>query len=581
MLSVIVTHNITAIMSECPICIEPYNKSTKSPTCCNNPSCKYKACKSCTRTYLMNSTVDLHCMNCRKSWDQAFVILNLNRSWFVNTYTPHHNNVLFERNSALIQDTMPDVVVYVEKKRIRKINAPKIKDIRTQITTIRDKMSKMQNDNRIQEENARKIYIDSLRMIRQAQEVINIDFNTEILTLQEARTELENESGIETNEKKQFIMPCQKEECKGFLSTQYKCGVCETQCCPKCLDIIEDMKRSEHVCNEDQVKTANNIKSTTKPCPKCGERIFKTEGCNQMWCITCHCAFDWTTGRIESGTVHNPHYFQFLRENNGGAAPPRQPGDDPCGNYTRVLNNIINAFGKRIYLAEKPDIDVDIIAQHATENQNDSILKTMNPTYHIYAESIYNFTRIITHFQHVEMTTARHHLTTSENVVNERVRWIVKDLSEESFRAAINEKNKVRLKYTDLMYIYDLIVNVSKDIVQGLLMKITDNNIHIDSVALKEKIDSIDIDVWKAHFESTFNEIQKFIKYCNDQFNIISMSHNCRVHLITSEKVTTRRRYHLYNRRHTLHDAFTFRIKTTRSRIGDVKKIMTANEQSV
>jgi hypothetical protein len=59
-----------------------------------------------------------------------------------------------------------------------------------------------------------------------------------------------------------------------------------------------------------------------------------------MWCVMegCGTAFSWETGQIVTGKVHNPHYYEWLRRNGGGAAP-REVGDIPCGGvptYTQM-----------------------------------------------------------------------------------------------------------------------------------------------------------------------------------------------------------------------------------------------------
>jgi hypothetical protein len=43
--------------------------------------------------------------------------------------------------------------------------------------------------------------------------------------------------------------------------------------------------------------------------------IEKVSGCNQMFCVQCHTAFDWATGEIETGVIHNPHYFDMMKRN--------------------------------------------------------------------------------------------------------------------------------------------------------------------------------------------------------------------------------------------------------------------------
>ena len=84
-------------MTECPVCCEKYNQQLRACVSCPNGECSFTACKTCIRTYIMNSTSDPHCMSCRKTWDQDFIILNLNRTFYENTYKTHRKNLLFDR----------------------------------------------------------------------------------------------------------------------------------------------------------------------------------------------------------------------------------------------------------------------------------------------------------------------------------------------------------------------------------------------------------------------------------------------------------------------------------------------------
>jgi len=80
-------------------------------------------------------------------------------------------------------------------------------------------------------------------------------------------------------ERREFIMRCPAEDCRGFLSTAYKCGTCEAWACKECNVSVGKDKDVEHTCDTDMVLSAKAIKEQTRPCPKCGTRIFKTDGC--------------------------------------------------------------------------------------------------------------------------------------------------------------------------------------------------------------------------------------------------------------------------------------------------------------
>jgi hypothetical protein len=161
-----------------------------------------------------------------------------------------------------------------------------------------------------------------------------IEIESKIKFIQEKKKELYDNyhnnvfNKAEANERKEkrvFTMPCVSENCSGFIDENYKCGICSLITCKNCFEIKET--DDTHVCKPENVETAKLILKDTKNCPKCGIRIFKISGCSQMWCTKCHCTFDWKTMKIEEGHIHNPHYFQYMRQTNG--VIPRNPGDIP------------------------------------------------------------------------------------------------------------------------------------------------------------------------------------------------------------------------------------------------------------
>jgi hypothetical protein len=76
-----------------------------------------------------------------------------------------------------------------------------------------------------------------------------------------------------------FVRACPQEDCRGFLSSQWKCGICERWTCPDCHVLKGYTRDSDHTCNADDLATAKLISSDTKPCPQCGTGIFKIDGC--------------------------------------------------------------------------------------------------------------------------------------------------------------------------------------------------------------------------------------------------------------------------------------------------------------
>lgn len=92
-------------------------------------------------------------------------------------------------------------------------------------------------------------------------------------------------------EKRAFIKACPVTDCRGFLSTQWKCGICDVKVCNKCHDpmVIKPLPRLEsalqiqdgapHICDADKVASVKLIAAESKPCPKCGTAISKTYGC--------------------------------------------------------------------------------------------------------------------------------------------------------------------------------------------------------------------------------------------------------------------------------------------------------------
>lgn len=261
----------------CNICVEPFNKRDHSVVSC--PYCQYEACRTCCESFLLTVS-EPKCMEpaCGKAWTYEFLTATFTQNFVRKTYKEYREKLFFEREMALMPATQVVIESIIKKEKIQK----EIDEITREMTILKQK-----RDNLV--------------------------------------LSYHNVDRAPPKERKEFIRRCGVSECKGFLSTQWKCGLCEKHTCKECHEVKND---TEHVCNKDNVETAKLLASDSKGCPQCATLIFKISGCDQMWCTQCHCAFSWKSGRVETN-IHNPHYFEWLRRSGGQA--PRNPNDIICG----------------------------------------------------------------------------------------------------------------------------------------------------------------------------------------------------------------------------------------------------------
>lgn len=265
----------------CPICISNYNKSLNTEIICHYSECNYSACKQCVRTYLIGSTHEPHCMKCHNKWTAEFTNTALNPTFMKNEYKVHQKQLMVERAIARKEEF---IQAAINRKRKNEI-ITEVKDLKSQVNKLKSQVYDLQTQ------------IDRLDSERYNLDAI-YEYNNQ-----------SSSSASSTNTRK-FIMPCQSPNCNGMLSHTYKCDLCNNYTCNHCLEL----KGENHTCNPDSVATATAIRQDTRPCPSCGERISKIDGCDQMWCVKCKTAFSWKTGAIETKAIHNPHYFAWMRE---------------------------------------------------------------------------------------------------------------------------------------------------------------------------------------------------------------------------------------------------------------------------
>ena len=263
----------------CQVCCEAFNHSIRKLAEC--PECKYKACRTCVRRYLTDITQDPQCMNCQCPWTDVEQLQEVAGRAFCNgPLRKKREEVLFERQKALLPSTQDKCETVLRERKIR----VEIKGMQAQIT-------RLQN---------------------------------EVYQKRRHLWSLTHSAQHKRKERREFIRGCPKMDCRGFLTTRYRCPLCESRVCSKCHADITECGEDEHECREEDVLSARLVMSSSKPCPECGTRIQKVSGCDAIFCVVCSSFWNWRTGRITSGVMHNPEYFRWLRERGISAEEDRQ-----------------------------------------------------------------------------------------------------------------------------------------------------------------------------------------------------------------------------------------------------------------
>lgn len=287
----------------CHVCCNAFNLKNHKKVSCS--FCDLDVCRTCCQTYLLSTMEDPHCMGCKARWDREFVDTWCTKKFRNTDLRRHREFVLFEREKALFPETQPHV------ERILKM-----RDLRVVIQDARARLIQMYHRYSVpipvRDESHFERHPDLLEL--------HETYTNYLLEYEELRTGYV----VDEEQGRHFVRKCPTESCKGFLDETWYCGICRHRFCEACNGALGD----GHACDPEAVKTMELLKKDTKPCPKCGEMIQKLSGCSQMWCPSCHTAFNWRNGVIELGRIHNPHYIEFKKRQN---TLNRENGDIPCG----------------------------------------------------------------------------------------------------------------------------------------------------------------------------------------------------------------------------------------------------------
>jgi len=370
----------------CSICLEDFNKTTHLKVSCL--FCNHISCRTCVQKYLLSTSQESHCMNCKHEWNREFVDSFCTKVFRNRDYKLHRENVLLDREKSRMPETQPHVTRRIQWKNLR-----------TSYDFILVLIGRVNQSTHFSPE----IKLHLLDGFKNLQ--IEIMNNIRTLVYDEVPTITD----VKINQK------CPSGDCRGFLLDDFTCGVCEVTFCDKCHE-----PNDEHECDPNTVKTIKLLKKDTRPCPSCSTPIHKIEGCAQMWCTQCHTAFDWKTGTLVTGRIHNPHYFEFKSRG-------REHGDIPCGGRPTQ---------DELMRVDAPDI-----------------LFTVNAKISEMAREL----------------TYKYGYTYGDNL-QLRIHYMMNNITEEEFKIHVQRRDKYNCKIRDIQDIYTMFIDSVSDILRQYIL---------------------------------------------------------------------------------------------------------------
>lgn len=358
----------------CGVCCEKFTEKRRKRIGC--VACDYEACNVCYKTFITSEGVSRpKCMQCNTEWTGQFLRQNFSDAFIKGDLRKHTSAILLQQQIAMLPATQPAV----EQQIIYEQCINEVRDINKQIRELVARKNIVNNE---------------IRRIKRAQNE-NANVN----------------DGSESNGCSLFQHKCCDPECRGFVSSAWKCGTCGKFSCAHCHELkgVTSNEIEQHVCNPDNVETVRLLRTDTKPCPSCGTYIHKTEGCDQMFCISCKQLWSWKTGRIEE-RGHNPHYLEWMRSRgtgaNGGGGMARDPLDIQCG---REVNwQVTTVIERECYINEIT-----------------------------YTRSVMNWCNSLTHVRHYEIPDMQRAMEVQGELRDLRVQYMRKKITDDHFRKRI------------------------------------------------------------------------------------------------------------------------------------------------
>ena len=495
-------------MSHCSICANHYTCVLRKKITCTY--CHKNTCSKCVENYLLSRHEDAHCLHCRVNYSDEMLRSICTMTYLKNKYFKHRQEVLINRERSMlpglqdaallrkkIRDQMKEIHAVYDILRNMKRER---NELQSRYFVLRDTVVLLPKENITERTMLRQQMDDALLGMDHLKDMIiehkRVYYQMRWAMQHGDRVDREGPDAAVADEavtdiapkeeKKTFIRRCLRKDCQGFLSTAWKCGLCEWYSCNVCLTVKGETRDSHHECKKEDIDTAELIRKDSKPCPNCGVFIQKSSGCDQMFCISCNTPFSWVTGKIVTrGPIHNPHYYEWMNRTKGSI--PRNPQDIPCGGYP-------DEWGMYHYI-------------------------TIPVRKLLLWESFVQFYRLCMEIQDIGGRSYRSHMD-QDAIQNLHIRFLLGDMSEAQWGRQLATQEKKRKRDAEIQEVFAAFHMVAVDMVNRVY-RFT----NIDGTRMSYTQSIKMLTEWKKEFD-------EFIDIINDAFTRISRSHSHTVPVI-------------------------------------------------
>ena len=425
-------------MSDCDVCCETFNKMDRIPVQCIN-QCGLNVCRKCVDTFVVsNSPQEPVCMKCKHVWTEEFLATQMTKVFMTKKLKPLLAQRMFEVEQMRFPETQENMI---RKREIARVE-PLHDSARTSYYIADKDVKRLVNtNNALMETIGPDIIANAWENKREAYK--------RLTTL---KNELESLGKKSKKRISEYHMGCMREDCRGFLNSNWVCGLCELKSCKDCHEPFDD----GHECDPGKIETVKLLKKDSKPCPKCSCFITKITGCDHMWCTNCNTGFSWRTGQqIDNSRQTNALYYQYMRDTQGQV--PRNAGDIPiceqeidATSIAAYINTMINFHGP--ITEAQADLDRRRRMRAVVPLPNPPVrARKASPYFANYktaCEKLWAYVQVYRHIQGLELGRGFFNATPSDNVIL-REQFLTGVIDKPKFMSSLSREATLHKKHVN------------------------------------------------------------------------------------------------------------------------------------